>query len=212
MNWDLTRRGTFTFFGEESNKETFRETTRWINPASSACYAGDGILQAFGHNENMGKWPGEKPQSNMLIYATWLISDLSPGHFPVFSPDARHPAWRPKAAVPESDMSVEILDGCPESYSGNRAFSFLQVNSAIAGPGRSPPWCRSGAHSPSVTSPPRQIPILKCCIPSSKNWEWPFSLTGYPPFRGTDRADSDAARPPAPRGCQACRNCSRDRC
>ena len=133
--------GTFTFFGEESNKEAFRETTRWINPASSACYAGDGILQAFGHNENMGKWPGEKPQSNMLIYATWLISGLSPGHFPVFSPDARHPVWRPLAAVPESDMSAEILAVRLKRNSGNPAFSAYQVNSAIAGAGASGP-CR----------------------------------------------------------------------
>jgi len=62
---------------------------------------------------------------------TWLISGLSPGHFPVFSPDALHPAWRLSAAVPESDMRVEIFDTHLKRNSGNHVFSSHQVNSAM---------------------------------------------------------------------------------
>ncbi|MDO5327435.1 MAG: hypothetical protein Q4G00_12040, partial [Clostridia bacterium] len=34
------------------------------------------------------------------------IGGLSPARFRLFSPDAKHPAWRLSAAVPESDSSV----------------------------------------------------------------------------------------------------------
>jgi len=93
-----------------------------------------------------------------------LISGLSPGHFPVFSPDAKHPAWRPLAAVPESGMSAERFDVRPKRNSGNLAFLINQVNSAIAGPGHHALVRGLGADAPSVT-PSRKTPI---CLQRSR--------------------------------------------
>ncbi len=76
-----------------------------------------------------------------------------PWHFRLFSPDAKHPAWRPKAAVPESDMRVEILDTHPERNSGNHAFSAHQVISVIVGAGASGP-CRRARERAALESSP----------------------------------------------------------
>jgi len=84
------------------------------------------------------KGRGKGRLSAMLARAKQLGSGFSPGLFRLFSPDAKHPAWRPLAAVPESDMSAETFDVRPLRNSGNQAFSPHHVNSAIAGPGDHP--------------------------------------------------------------------------
>ena len=86
---------------------------------------------------------------------------FSPGYFPVFSPDAKHPAWQPKAAVPESDMRVEILDTHPERNSGNHAFSAHQVISVIVGAWASGP-CRRARERAALESSP---------IPDKSQWQ-----------------------------------------
>jgi hypothetical protein len=53
--------------------------------------------------------PGEKP-----LPSCWDLTNLAdrrpfPWHFRLFSPDALHPAWRPKAAVPESDRRASLF-------------------------------------------------------------------------------------------------------
>ena len=70
-----------------------------------------------------GKGQEKSRQSAMLKEIQHLVSGLSPGLFRVFSPDAKHPVWRPQDAVPESDMSAEILAVRPKRNSGNQVFS-----------------------------------------------------------------------------------------
>jgi len=50
--------------------------------------------------------PGEKPLPSCWVLANMVDRRPFPWHFRLFSPDAKHPAWRLSAAVPESDSSV----------------------------------------------------------------------------------------------------------
>jgi len=60
--------------------------------------------------------PGEKPLPSCLVLANMVDRRPFPWHFRLFSPDAKHPAWRLLAAVPESDRSVRSF-----------SFNFLQA-------------------------------------------------------------------------------------
>ena len=111
--------------------------------------------------------PGEKP-----LPSCWVLANLAdmrpfPWHFRLFSPDALHPFWRPKAAVPESDMRAEILDVHLKRNSGNLAFLVYQGNSAIVGPGHHALVRGLGADAPSVT-PSRQIQICRSEITAAR--------------------------------------------
>jgi hypothetical protein len=94
-------------------------------------------------------WEKSRSQTGWSM-PTWLISGLSPRYFPVFSPDAKHPVWRPKAAVPESDNVAGMFGSQLNATAGTKfsrhikSIPLLQVQGII-------PWSGSGADSPSVT-------------------------------------------------------------